>query len=712
MANRNRHVMNNNKPKRKILNKPKIPKSGSKFYLDLIRFRSFIEEKVGLGKLAIAGIGTTLGIATAVTLGILPNHDGGDTIAKVVDSHDDLNNNDNEILLMKDGKVVTRIKENTIVYVDDYSENGMNDVLVISDDGRLVSGIISGDCLEKISVVSEDTLEKYNIVYEVLPEDGANIRNQPKVGNDNKVGSIGEGEYILGAEKMLTGENNFLWVPVMYASEDGIQEGYIRSDLLEKVEKKEIEENTANVQEKKEYREKMIVDTSKDNRVPLNLRREKIVNQNNIIEKIPNGSVVYKLSEEPEKSGTRDWVKVEFENEEGEIVTGWVVNGYLKEYNEVIKVVDTSKEDGVNLNVRIAPGKSSEKVAEIQNGTELKIPQFNIDERIIKDKMEWVKIRLSDGTTGYVSYEFLKDKELKTEIESPIVKDKIVQQVLDNRYVNSSGKVIGIDSSTATPEELRRLLQSETGIPSEAKKGGKVYNTKTAQGKISFVYIKLGATAYGTEFQLLEYEKGKEQAKVCEELEIPYGFYYYTTAITEDEARKEAEYIKNLLNDVENRDYNLLPFAIDVELADNAAKDRQNGKDVTNVKAYLANLIEPEVGKTILYTGGRTSSDISGEKILDLERYNAGLETGPAEIWFPAQRSQNGINGTVTQKYINDMSKDAHILMLQTMLDCTVDGTKIDINMIDENEYVKMIKNQEIELAEIRDSKEEGEERG
>ena len=84
---------------------------------------------------------------------------------------------------------------------------------------------------------------------------------------------------------------------------------------------------------------------------------------------------------------------------------------------------------------------------------------------------------------------------------------------------------------------------------------------------------------YGKEFRELENEQLKDQVKKCEELGIPYGFYYYSTSTTKSEANIEYENIIEEFEDLGDLKYNLLPFAIDVELGGNGdiTKDRQYG---------------------------------------------------------------------------------------------------------------------------------------
>ena len=219
--------------------------------------------------------------------------------------------------------------------------------------------------------------------------------------------------------------------------------------------------------------------------------------------------------------------------------------------------------------------------------------------------------------------------------------------------------------------------------------------SKYTNKDINYVYIRIGASGYGNPFSFVDFDNYKELSKVCEDNKIPYGFYYYSTCITNEEAKQEANRIEMLVDSLDERNYNILPLAIDVEL--NQSNDRQAGKDVTKVKAYLANLIEATQGKTILYTSRNVVEDPS-TKILDLGEYNKLIETGDSDVWFVASEG-NQTHNTSLQNILQ--TEDAEINMRQIVQDGILpNGEKYDVNVMEKDMYIKYTKAKEIKQIE------------
>lgn len=307
---------------------------------------------------------------------------------------------------------------------------------------------------------------------------------------------------------------------------------------------------------------------------------------------------------------------------------------------------------------------------------------------------------------GYVAYDYLEDVEKEIETEDAT---EVAKEVIDQRSVSRSGKIAGIDvADSVTGEQLEKLLKDSSAIGDKVPRlvygtdGSASYvdaDTSDIEGKINFVYIKLGASGYKNFVTLLN-DNYIEQAEVCEKLGIPYGFYYYSTSVTEEEARAEADAINKALASLDSRQYNLLPLAIDVELA-SGSTDRQYGIDVTKTKAYLANLVEPKQGKTILYGGGRSISPNSGERILNIDEYNELIETGDTDVWLATPRTDTGGLGDTTRGYVDSISKQSDVTISQTLLDAKIKETKIDINMMDDEDYKNLILRQGKEIEEL-----------
>ncbi|MBR2275729.1 MAG: glycoside hydrolase family 25 protein [Lachnospiraceae bacterium] len=77
---------------------------------------------------------------------------------------------------------------------------------------------------------------------------------------------------------------------------------------------------------------------------------------------------------------------------------------------------------------------------------------------------------------------------------------------------------------------------------------------------VEFIMLRCGYRGY-SEGGLVEDEKFREYAQKCNEYGIPLGVYFFTQAITVEEAEKEADFVLNLIADYELS----YPVAIDIE---------------------------------------------------------------------------------------------------------------------------------------------------
>ncbi len=650
-------------------------------------FKSPIGKKVifwtGLGSLAVA---TAIGISHM-------NSGEKDTVATVRDLEGDPFEG-KVPLFNKNGEVIANLEDGAIVYVDGIirGKNKGKEVKTISEDGTVIEGIIPSEYLNEIKKIREEVLEKYDTIYRVIPKSGANIRKTPRQEEGNKIDAIAYEEYVLGSTKTFTDENKFLWVPIIHVNEENeFEQGFIRSDLLELMSRQETQEKTSDSQENiEDNRKKKIVDTSKDGSVDLKLRSDTVIDKSNIITTIPNGSTVYIVGDTV-NNNKHSWVEVEYTDNDGNIHRGWVVDSYLKD-DKIIKIVDTTSDNYHDLNLREHPGLDGKIIATIKHGTELELPSDSLKNIENVNNLNWIKVTLPDGTTGYVSYSFLRDKTFSENQKDEKRQVKIAEnqkdareEVAKNVTQNKFGKVVGIDISSVTASELRDILKN-TQVPTSINGT----NTEDLQGDINYVYIKLGASSYGKNnpMQVLISEKYVEQAKVCEEFGVPFGFYYYSTCVNSEEAQKEANSIKEALDSVKGMKYNLLPFAIDVELANN---DRQAGLDTTEAKATLANSITPDVGRTIVYTAHRAA--LSGERIFDLNRYNDLVESGPVNVWASTYRYKNGKLTPSHQEFCNYVvnDTDSTLSMVQGVIDINLDGVTLDIDKMDLEAFINLL---------------------
>ena len=510
---------------------------------------------------------------------------------------------------------------------------------------------------ENVTIAKAIDLEddEYEGVVPVLDED------------EELIGTVPNEDLVIVYGKIKKGDK---LVPVAVISTAGeTLTGYIASEYLEEL--GQISEEAL-----EEYNVIYSVDSSNG----VNVRSSAEIVDDNLVSGLADGEQVLGKGEivESEDNSTYTWVPVLYIGEDS-VQEGYICSDYLIEQDdisieeEIIMVVNTG---GIDLNVRTDADVNSEKITTIENGTEISISVTAIEEMISNGGHDWVKITLEDGTEGYVAYEYLEDVE----------------------------NIVGIDVSSlgiSDSNSLRELLTASGGaIESTIDEK----DTSDIEGKINFVYIRLGASGYGTNFSQITDNNLEEFVSICEEYGVPYGFYYYSTAITKEESELEAEYIKELIESLGTLKFNELPIALDYELSNNATTDRQYGLELTEVKAYLAYLVEKEYGQTIVY--GNIKS-LYNNPIVNLETYSdlidecyyneygVEVDTGERVVWLAYPREE--VSSKTEAKY-NIISESATAIMEQTLLDVYIQGVGVDVDVIGRSAF-ELIKSQYEEIV-------------
>lgn len=342
---------------------------------------------------------------------------------------------------------------------------------------------------------------------------------------------------------------------------------------------------------------------------------------------------------------------------------------------ENMMYVDTSEANYVSLNLRSEPKlvDSSNIIAEIPYGSLIHI----LGDKVDSYNKTWVNVSYQtlDGNQfeGWVSDEYLSKEAIPEKVE---VQE---EDVVLSKYVT------GIDISSILPEKLEELLQ--TGIPNQVSSTFGTFDTSELAGDIDFVYIKLGASPYKTNnFAPLKYDTYIKQVEVCEKLNIPYGFYYYSTAITVEEANMELDCIKERI-DYLNENYDLknnkLEIAVDIELHD--ATDRQYRGDIneqTKAKAVLINGIQEQgLSNNVLIYGPSRVMKSDLDQIINLNYLHSLLNTPDnVNLWLTSLMNEDGSTRSSLQNDIDYAEEQGFSTpVCQLLLDCTVIG-QIDVN--------------------------------
>lgn len=684
----NKNPKNNTKKKRNVKSKPKKPPAKKETYRG-------------------PDIGSILALVAAAAFGIAGYFmvsDSGNTytVAKVQDMEDD--DFEDSIPLFSDGELIMTIPEDEIVIVDtdaDVSE-GNYQIMAIGPDGGLIEGITPKDYVDmEHSLKLEEDDDRLKYTYEVTGSDVVNLRDSTLFEPSSVIGAINEGDVVIGGDRVVAKDNDFMWIPVIYIDDEGnLAEAFICNDYLTMLGEIDLVKEDTDTKTMKVHTEGG----------DLNLRSETELDATNIIANIPNNSIVIKLPERETIANNYKWLRIRYTDPEGNTFEGYVVDNYIREAELVKMRVDTSKEGKLKLNVRKEPSISSERVASIEHDTVIEVPEEYIDNRVHDEEnhIEWMKVDLKDGTFGYVNYSYLKREQTKEKEDKSIevegmLNQKELDEIFEKMSVRSTGNVVGIDSVAYEPEQLEELLTSKNAIPSEVYyQGSDRYDTADIQGKVDFVLIRVGARGWGEAGNMVDSgDKYKKLAEVCEKHKIPYGFYFYSTALTLGEAVEEINYCRNAINSIEDRKYNLLPLVADFEThierdvdGNIVAKSRLIGNDITDIAAYWLNQSEKYFGKTMIYTSPRNMTEGEYEYIINLERLKEKVNSGEPDFWIPAMRYSNDYTKIQGQNYLDQLKNNMAIKIIQTILDSNNEESglpKVDINIATKESIRKII---------------------
>lgn len=494
---------------------------------------------------------------------------------------------------------------------DSFVISSEDESIVTDVHGNFLKGQLDISSFSHVTQLTENQMANFNF-YQVVSNSPANVRSSGEISQDNVISTVNPRDYVL-AFKANTPQYDGEWLPALSISDGNLYAGYMREDIIKEIGTVEAinyrtEYSMLNIQNS------AMVDTSKDEYIPLKLRSEP---GQDVITEIPYGSIVQLLGE-TKQYGNKSWNLVNYQTPDGNQHQGWVASSYLT--HEVVKE---------------QPG------PKVVNGVRL----------------------------------------------------------------NSTGNVTGIDVSTLSPNALREVLQKGISVQSKSVHG--TFDTSQLAGDIGYVYIKIGASTFGNgDLKILDYDKYIEQVAICEELGVPYGFYYYSTSITEDEANVELQCIQERIEDLRQRydmKHNLLEIAVDVELSDsNDRQYRGNIIEQTKAKAALINGIQEQglSSNVLIYGPGRVMKpDL--DQIFDLD-YMSQLLTNPeaVKIWQCSLMKQNGAHNTQLGKDIEYAKQLGYnTTMCQSGLDFLVQSNGktlglIDINNMDLEHYQKLVNKQ------------------
>lgn len=679
----------------------------------------FISDKLnGLSRRGKIALLTALTAATAISAS--QSFFKEDDYVYLVDLTDKFE--DDASLVDKDGKEIeidTNDRSKLLAIVDEKKtkKGKQYQTILVNEQGEMFSGYMDGKYLDDKSIdkvkVRNDILAETNVVY---AQSGLWLRDNDKKEIDHHTDNaycLPEGSYIATSDVFETSkDNSYQWKEAVYVDGDELKHGYvvgdyIRSNIFSDIEGKRFEVSS---QSGLKLRDAASLDSD-------------------IIYQIANGEEVVLLPNVPSVSdGDYDWFYVAANTDEG-IKTGYAAatyytsNGvihylnYQEEKEDVeaknpqgemlIKVVDTSSDSGVDLKLREEPGIDSKIISEIENGTKVYTYQEALDissELGEVDGHNWVQVYLTNGKTGYVASEYIKDDKVERKDNSSVI-------TLD--FGKNEGKITGyygIDvNNVSIPTDFEALITNDFDYTTSPYS---VSRNVSAMKRPEFVMFKLGATYTSSRYKTATLasdnftclDKIRSMVAICEENHVPYGFYYYSQAITEKDADIEADFIREALSQIGTSKYNVLPFAIDVE--DYVYINGQNvptrvlehtkvygKKSPTEAMNHLMNRVREENDMEVIsYLSHSGYTDLIDHE--DLDKIN---QKNP---WIV---NPSSVHSNIFASQYPDVLDNT--IMRQIALDGYYKGVPFDIDIINKDYFDKVLK--ENNLAKSNDSKTE-----
>lgn len=177
---------------------------------------------------------------------------------------------------------------------------------------------------------------------------------------------------------------------------------------------------------------------------------------------------------------------------------------------------------------------------------------------------------------------------------------------------------------------------------------------KVKKDGVEFAIIRCGYRGYETG-KLVEDEKFEDNIRGCNEVGLDAGVYFFTEAVSEREAREEADFVIDLLKEYEVKIQ--LPIVIDLEQSSNPAKSRTRDisqEDRTKIVIAFCERVKEAGYEPMIY--GNLKSHMRMSDIYELEDYPKWFAYYRTPLRFPykfdiwqysATGSVNGIKGDV-----------------------------------------------------------------
>lgn len=554
-----------------------------------------------------------------------------------------------------------KVEDGLLAIVDDYRTRPekMYQTVIINNEGQMTSGYMDGkylndtflDSIEHVSLSQSD-------ISEVIAKDGLWLRKSNDISKkEDSFSYLENDENVILSDMSFYSQNNpYNWKQGISIDADSkkMQVGYVASDYV-------IDKDFENKAKKKVFVNVTDGECLKLRNTPNNDSNDSIIGE------IPNNTEIEILEDNNMiRNGNIAWTFAKYTSD-GVVKYGYVaavvynddgsINlSYISEKNnsdvdeeeadllnvseeknyidetvssdktsdfdtenttdsnefDIIKLtVDTKNDGGIALKLRSTPGFDSEIIAQIENGTEVSTSSVLYNTECETDNHSWVKVTVPDGKTGYVAKEYLR------KLDSSLISITFTDQDNAERQATVEGYLAVDFNADFSPELLDEILTYGHQVTSTGSYQLDMYTKPEA------VIIKMAGTGYGTFSQTdTDIEDVKKLVAICEKHQVPYGLYYYSQALSKEEADQEIDWIKEklvLIGELGDLKYNLLPFYLDYEIGDpeynsrvrqnyeRLNSDEDKDKSITSVLDYELSQLRDNLGTEVcLYSDHNT----------------------------------------------------------------------------------------------------------
>ncbi len=278
---------------------------------------------------------------------------------------------------------------------------------------------------------------------------------------------------------------------------------------------------------------------------------------------------------------------------------------------------------------------------------------------------------LSEVTEGQIAGTTGQSKRLeaiiiKLENSSYSVKYRVHAKDIGWMQWVSSGQVAGTTGQSRRIEAIQIVLEKNNIIIEDkvinfgidvSKYQGEIDWAKVKTSGVDFAMIRSGYRGY-TEGNIHEDVQFLNNVKGAYKNGIKVGIYFYSSAINEQEAIKEANFVLNLINKYGLKNSISYPITIDIEDFEGTRNYNLTKTERTNVVKAFCNTIKNAGYKPMVYSytyfleNKLNMQELSNYDVWIADYYGNTWYTRPFTIWQYTDKGViNGIQGNVDLNY-------------------------------------------------------------